>query len=263
MAYTKENFKKDTFILQMLVSRDFKLKYRRSFLGILWSILNPLLMMIVMSVVFSFIFRFSIENYALYLILGMTLFNLMAVSTNAGVMSIINAAPLIKKIRVNKLVFPLETVVFELVNYALSLVAVALVIAYQLISGESIPLTLNIFFLPLLLFYMLMFCAGLSLLLSALAVFFRDIIYLWGVVILAWTYATPLFYSVNDLAPWVKDVMNFNPMYHFVNYIREIVLWGTTPSLTENFICFAVAIASLALGLFVFRKTEKRFILHV
>ena len=258
MAYTRENFKKDSFILQMLVSRDFKLKYRRSFLGIVWSILNPLLMMIVIAAVFSFIFRFSIENYAVYLIMGMTLFNLMSVSTNAGVLSIVNAAPLIKKIRVNKLVFPLETVLFELVNYALSLIAVVLVMFYY----QVFP-TLNVFFMPLLLVYMLMFCTGLSLLLSALTVFFRDIIYLWSVVIIAWTYATPIFYSINDMAPWMQTVMSFNPMYHYVTYIREILLWGTTPGLLENLICFGAGLVSLVIGLLVFRKTEKRFILHV
>jgi len=258
MAYTRENLKKDGFILRMLVSRDFKLKYRRSFLGVLWSILNPLLMMIIMAAIFTFMFQRTIENYAVYLILGMTLFNLMSLSTNGGVMSIINAAPLIKKIRVNKLVFPLETVLFELLNYALSLIAVALVMLFF----KIIP-TPNLLLLPVLLIYVLMFCAGLSLMLSALTVFFRDIIYLWGVIIIAWTYATPLFYSYNDLAPWMQSIMRFNPMYHYVDYIRQIALWGTTPSLHDNLVCLLCALVALALGLFVFRKTQNRFILYV
>ena len=260
MAYTRENFKRDSFITQMLVSRDFKLKYRRSFLGIVWSILNPLLMMLVLAAVFSFFFERSgsIENFAVYLIIGLTLFNLMSVSTGSGVMSIINAAPLIKKIRVNKLVFPLETVLFELVNYALSLIAVALVMLYYHIFP-----TLNILLLPLLLVYMLMFCTGLSLLLSALTVFFRDIIHLWSVVTLAWMYATPIIYPYTILEEWMKTVMGFNPMYHYVTYAREILMWGNTPGLIENLICFGAGLVSLSLGLFVFRKTEKRFILHV
>jgi len=259
MAYTRENFKKDFFILQMLVSKDFKLKYRRSFLGVVWSILNPLLMMMVMAFVFSNIFRFQIENYPVYLIIGLTLFSLLTVSTNSGVLSIINAAPLIKKIRVNKLIFPVQTVMFELVNYALSLVAVVLVMLYY----QILP-TLNIFFLPLLLFYLLMFCIGLSMLLSALAVFFRDIIYLWGVVILAWTYATPIFYSLEGIEPgMLTTVMNFNPMYHYVTYMREILLWGTTPSLETNLICLSAGLASLLIGVLVFKKVERKFILHV
>jgi len=259
MAYTRENFKKDFFILQMLVSKDFKLKYRRSFLGVVWSILNPLLMMMVMAFVFSNIFRFQIENYPVYLIIGLTLFNLLTVSTNSGVLSIINAAPLIKKIRVNKLIFPVQTVMFELVNYALSLVAVVLVMLYY----QIIP-TPNILLLPLLLFYLLMFCIGLSMLLSALAVFFRDIIYLWGVVILAWTYATPIFYSLEGIEPgMLTTVMNFNPMFHFVTYMREILLWGTTPSIETNLICLGAGLASLVVGVLVFKKVERKFILHV
>lgn len=258
MAYTLENFKKDKFILTSLVSRDFKLKYRRSILGIVWSVLNPLLMMMVIAAVFSFIFRFDIQNFAVYLILGQTIFNLMSASTSAGVVSIIMAAPLIKKIRVNKLLFPLETVLFELLNFALSLIAVVIV----MIFFKIMP-TLNLLFLPLLLVYVLLFCVGLALLLSALAVFFRDIIYLWGVVLIAWTYATPLFYPFEALEPWMQQVLQYNPMYHYVTYFRQIALYGTTPSLVENLICLGMALAVLILGYLVFRANERKFILHV
>jgi ABC-2 type transport system permease protein len=258
MAYTLENFKKDKFILTSLVMRDFKLKYRRSVLGIVWSVLNPLLMMIVIAAVFAYMFRFDIEHFAVYLILGQTIFNLMSASTGAGVTSIISAAPLIKKIRVNKVLFPLETVLFELLNFALSLIAVAIVMAFY----QIMP-TLNLLFLPLLVFYVVVFCVGLSLLLSALAVFFRDVIYLWGVVLIAWTYATPLFYPYEALPDFMKQVMLYNPMYHYVTYFRDIALYGTTPSLIENLICIGMALAMLALGYLVFRRTERKFILHV
>ncbi|MDR1082608.1 MAG: ABC transporter permease [Coriobacteriales bacterium] len=258
MAYSKEKLKKDGFILSMLVSRDFKLKYRRSILGILWSVLNPLLMMMVLAAVFSFVFRFDIENFALYLILGQSIFNLMSSSTSSGVTSIINAAPLIKKIRVNKLVFPLEAVLFELLNFALSLIAVLIVMIFYRIAP-----TLNLVFLPLLLIYVLIFCVGLSLLLSALAVFFRDVIYLWSVVLIAWTYATPLFYPIELLSPLMQRVMEFNPMYHYVTYFREIALWGITPGLTENLICLGMALVVLGVGFLVFRRTERKFILYV
>jgi ABC-2 type transport system permease protein len=258
MAVTLASLKKDGFILSSLVSRDFKLKYRRSLLGIVWSVLNPLLQMIVLSAIFSFIFRFDIENFPLYLILGQILFNFMSTSTSTGVVSIIESAPLIKKIRVNKFIFPLEKVLFELVNFALSLIAVLLVMLYY----QVVP-TANILLLPLLLVYMLLFCSGLSLLLAALAVFFRDIIYLWGVVTLTWTYATPLFYPISALADWMQNIMQFNPMYHYVTYFREIALWHTTPSLLENLLCLGMALVTFALGLWVFRATQKKFILYV
>lgn len=250
---------KNRFVLFSLVSKDFKLKYRRSVLGILWSILNPLLMMIVLSAVFSMFLRFgNIENYPLYLILGTVLFSFMQNSTTAAMWSIIEAAPLIKKVRVEKLIFPLEKSAFELVNFAISLVAVICVMIFFKVTP-----TFNLIFLPLLLFYVLLFSAGLGLLLAALAVFFRDICHLWGVVTTAWTYGTPIFYPLELLDPALQKAMEFNPMYHYITYFRDIVMWNTNPGIKENLICLAMALITFAIGFLVFRKTESKFIFYV
>lgn len=255
---TKLFSKHNWFILTSLVSKDFKLKYRRSTLGMFWSVLNPFLMMCVLTAVFSFMFRFDIEYYPLYLILGTTLFSLMGDSTTNAMNSIIDSAPLIKKIRIEKIIFPFEKVVFQLINYCLSLIAVAVV----MIFFQVVP-TVNLLFLPLLLLYVLMFSAGLGFLLSALVVFFRDISHLWSVVITAWTYATPLFYPMSILPDWMQSAMNFNPMYQYVTYLRDIALWGITPSLEQNLICFAIGAVMLLVGYLVFRKLQKKFILYV
>lgn len=251
-------FRRNWFIISSLVSRDFKLKYRRSILGVLWSVLNPLLMMLVLTAVFSTIFRFDIPNFPLYLILGQTLFSLMSDTTQSAMQSIIGSASMIKKIRIEKMLFPLEKALFTLLNFAISLIAVVAV----MIVLKVYP-TINLLYLPLLFIYIFMFSLGLGLLLSALAVFFRDIIHLWGVVLMAWMYATPIFYPVSILSPWMMQIMEFNPMYYYVTYFREIILWGTAPSLTENLICFGCGIVALAIGILVFRKTEKKFILYV
>lgn len=227
-------------------------------LGVLWSVLNPLLMMIVLSAVFSQFFRFDIENFPVYLILGSTLFTLMADSTTQAMYSIIESSALIKKIKIEKMLFPLEKVLFQLVNYCLSLIAVAAVMIFF-----QIPPTANLLFLPLLLFYVLLFSAGLGFLLSSLVVFFRDIGHLWGVVITAWTYATPLFYPVSILPDWMIPVMDWNPMYHYVTYLRDIALWGNTPGLMENLLCLGMGVLMLVIGVVVFRKLEKKFILYV
>lgn len=258
MSDLKAQFKKDWFVLTSLVSKDFKLKYRRSALGVLWSVLNPLLMMIVLTAVFSTVFRFQIENFALYLILGQTLFGLMSDATSGAMSSIIDSASLIKKIRINKILFPLEKVAFALVNFVISLIAVVAV----MIFFQVVP-TLNLLLLPVLLLYVFVFSLGLGLLISALSVFFRDVMHLWSVVLTAWTYATPLFYPIEILPDFLAPLMQFNPMYHYVTYFREIALWGTTPSLTENLICIGCAVAALALGYAVFRAKEKKFILYV
>lgn len=258
MMSSRDALKRDWFILSSLVSKDFKLKYRRSLLGVLWSVLNPLLMMIVLTAVFSAFFKFQIENFPLYLILGQTLFTFMSEATSGAMTSIVDSAPLIKKIRISKMLFPLEKVLFSMLNFAISLIAVAVVIAFFRIAP-----TANILLLPFLLACVFMFSLGLGLILSALSVFFRDVIHLWGVVLTAWTYATPLFYPVDILPDWMMTVMGFNPMYHYVTYFREIVLWGTTPGVVENFACFAFGVVTLVVGIAVFQRCQKKFILYV
>lgn len=246
------------FVLSTLVSRDFKLKYRRSILGVLWSVLNPLLMMVIMSAVFSYMFRFSIENYPVYLIMGQIVFSLMNDATGSGMRSIIDAAPLIKKVRIEKIVFPFEKVLFSLVNFAISLIAVLAVMLFFRIMP-----TVNMVFLPLLLFYLVLFCAGLALLLSALAVFFRDVLHLWSVITTAWMYATPIFYPLDLLPPFLQEAMVFNPMFQYITYFRNIMMNGTCPTLETNLICLGMGLVTFAIGLAVFRKTERKFILYV
>lgn len=251
-------YRKNWFILRTLVSKDFKLRYRRSVLGVAWSVLNPLLMMVVLTAVFSFMFRFSIENYPLYLILGNILFALMADSTNAAMESITGASALIKKIRIEKLIFPLEAVAFQLVSFAVSLIAVALVMIYF----QIVP-TINMLLLPVLMVFVLVFSLGLGMLLAALAVFFRDVRHLWGVVLTAWTYATPLFWPVDLIEGWMMVVEQFNPMYHYVTYFRDIMMWNITPSLAEHGICLLMAVVTFIVGFIVFRKSESKFILYI
>lgn len=256
--FSSANARRNWFTITSLVSRDFKLKYRRSVLGVLWSVLNPLLMMIVLSVVFSTFFKFSIENYPLYVILGNVMFALMADSTSGAMNSIIESSSLIKKIRIEKLIFPVEKVIFQLVNFCISLIAVAAVmIFFQVMPHVSLAA------LPLLLLYVVLFSAGVGMALSALAVFFRDVCHLWGVIITAWTYATPLFYPVEILPDWAMPLMQYNPMYHYVSYFRDLILSGTVPGLQENLLCLGMALVAFAIGLLLFKKTEKKFILYV
>lgn len=251
-------FKKNWFILTSLISRDFKLKYRRSALGVIWSVLNPLLMMCVMAAVFSIAFRFQIENFPVYLILGTTLFTLMSDSTTDAMKSIIESASLIKKIRIEKIIFPIEKVLFQLINFLFALVAAAAVMLFF----QIMP-TWNLLFLPFLIACVLLFSMGLGLLLSALAVFFRDVIHLWGVITTAWSYATPLFYPVEILPEWLAPAMNFNPMYQYINFFRQIGLWGQTPSLEAFGACLGMALITFGVGLLVFRKLQNKFILHI
>ena len=178
--------------------------------------------------------------------------------SNSAMTSIVDSAPLIKKIRIDKIIFPIEKSLFQLVNFAISLIAVGIVMIFLQIQP-----TINLILLPLLLLFVIMFSIGLGLLLATLAVFFRDIVHIWGVVITAWTYATPLFYPVGILPNWMLALEAYNPMYHYVQYFRDIALWGNTPTLMENLICLAIAAITLLIGLIFFRLSQKKFILYV
>jgi ABC-2 type transport system permease protein len=257
--------KSTLFILQQLVTKDFKLKYRRSVLGVLWSVLNPLLMMAVLTVVFSNMFRFDIAYYPFYLILGMTLFTLMNDATTTAMTSIIDSAGLLKKVRVAKAVFPVEKVLFSLVNYVFAFVAVLVVMLVL-----RVPLSPTMFAWPLLVLYVVVFCVGLGLILSSLAVFFRDVIHLWSVVTMAWNYLTPIFWPEEyltslqgGLGTLLLTIEQFNPMYYYVSYLRQIMMYQTLPDLGFNLICVAFALVTLAVGVLVFRKTQSKFILYI
>ena len=270
-SHAKNDYEKDKFILRQLVTKDFKIKYRRSVLGVAWSVLNPLLMMIVMSIVFSTIFAqgrngsITPEMYPLYLIVGNVTFSVMSESTNQALMSIIWASSLLKKVKVHRWVFPVQKVLFSLVNFAFSLVAVALVMFWF----HVVP-TWHLILLPVCLFLLMCFCMGLGLMLSALAVFFRDVIHLWSVVITAWNYLTPVFWPesyLDNLSGGLQGLLltveHLNPMYYFISYMRQIMMYGTMPDLQFNLMCLLFAVVTFAVGLFVFRKTEHKFILYI
>ena len=264
IVHVSSAYAKDRFILQQLVNKDFKLRYRRSVLGVVWSVLNPLLMMIIMSFVFSYFLRgSSVENYPLYLIVGNITFSLMNESTSSGLRSIIDAAPLLKKVKVDRWVVPVQKVFSAAFNFSFSLIAVAVVMLFF----RVVP-TWHILWMFPALALLMVFCMGISLLIGSLAVFFRDMIHLWSVVITAWTYLTPIFWDLslltNSSAPWfVIAVVKLNPMYNYLEMMRCAIVYQTSPSATVILLCVAWALALLALGYLVFRKTEHKFILYI
>ena len=266
-THAKTGFQKDIFILKQLVSKDFKIKYRRSFLGVAWSVLNPLLMMIVMAIVFTTIFAqgrngsITPEMYPLYLIVGNVTFAVMSDSTSQALSSIIQASSLLKKVKVHRFVFPVQKVLFSLVNFAFSLIAVAIVMLWF----RVIP-TWHLLLLPVCLILLMFFCMGVGLLLSAATVFFRDVMHLWSVVLTAWTYFTPIFWTTDYILkmPHILRVLMYaNPMYNYLQFMREIFLFQTCPTPLEFGLCVAWAVIAMAIGYTVFHKNEHKFILYI
>lgn len=260
--------KNSLYLLYNLIAKEFKLKYRRSVLGVVWSVLNPLLMMIVMALIFSNVFRFQFDMYpfAVYLILGQTIFAIFQDGTNGALRSIVDSASLIKKIKINKIIFPTEKVLFAVVNFFFSLIAVIAVMAFF----GMVP-SLYALLTPLLIALLAIFTLGVGYIISALAVFFRDVIHLWSVLTTIWFYFTPIFWPYEVLAsvglPWVVDLVQFNPMYHFVSSFRQMVTGIALPSDlslgVEFALCTLFAFVTLGVGILVFKKLERKFILYV
>ena len=246
------------WLLYELVLRDLKIKYRSSVLGYLWSLLNPLMMMTVLTIVFSTLFRFDIPNYPVYLLSGQLIYSFFSEATNMSMSSIINSASLIKKVYIPKYIFPVSRVLSSFVTLLLSLLAMVIVMVVT-----HVKFTWVILFFPIPLIYILVFSIGMGLLLSVLAVYFRDVIHLYSVLLSAWMYLTPIMYPINMVPDYVKRFIFWNPMYYFVEIFRQIVLYGEWPSLEMHLICLGFALLALVTGLFVFYKNQKNFILHV
>ena len=254
---------KDRYILQQLVTKDFKLRYRRSILGVVWSVLNPLLMMIIMSFVFQYFLRSNLEHYSLYLIVGNITFALMNDATNGGLRSIIDASSLLKKVKVDRWVFPVQKVFSAAVNFAFSLIAVAIVMVF-----DGVMPTIHVLWFVVGLVLVMLFSIGIGLFIGALAVFFRDMIHLWSVVLTAWTYLTPIFWDLslltNSNAPRIVVwIVKANPMYNYLEIMRSAFVYQNSPSVTVLALAAIWAVIALVIGITVFKKTEHKFILYI
>ena len=254
------DFKRFLPLLKNLVSKDFKIKYRRSFLGVAWSVLNPLLTMLVLTKVFQMLLRIRVENFATFYIIGSSLWNFFSESTSMSMTSILGAAPLIKKVYIPKYMFPLEKCLFALVNFFFSMIAAIVV---MLIQGVYPTLTALLFPIPVM--YVFIFACGFSLLLSAITVYFRDIAHLYSVLLTLWMYLTPILYNDELLNghKFIETVVHLNPMYYYVTYFRDVMMYGTVPGLRDNLICIVSSLLFFVIGALVFRKAQNKFILHI
>ena len=246
------------FLIEQLVARDFKTKYKRSVLGYLWSFLNPLLTMLVQYIVFSTIFKSGIDNYPVYLLSGIILFNFFSEAVGQGLMSIVYNAALITKVYVPKYIYPVTKVASTSINLFISVIPLLLV---TLMTGVKI--TPAILLLPFVLACLLMFCVGMVLMLSAATVFFRDTQYLWGIFSMVWMYATPLFYPENIIPAKFRIIQTVNPMYHLIKFTRIILIEGVSPAPMQYGTCILSAVVTCLLGAIVFKRTQNKFILYI
>ena len=254
-----DTFLRYKYLLVCLVDRDYKVKYRRSVFGILWSMLNPIMMMIILNAVFSRVFRADIENFPVYLLTGQLVFSFFNEASSSAIFSVVEASALIKKIYVPKYVFPLERVLFGFVNMVFSLSALIILMIVQ-----KVKVTVVTLLFPIPLIALFLFTCGWSFLISALCVYFRDLKHLYSVLMTAWMYITPIMYPIEYLSgSWVYKIVMLNPLTWYVQYFRQIVMYHTLPTLEMNLVCFGEGILMMIIGLLSFRKLQDKFILHI
>lgn len=246
------------FLIRQLVSRDFKTKYKRSVLGMLWSFLNPLLTMLVQYFVFSTIFKQEIPHYAAYLLVGVVLFNFFNEVCNMSLYSILGNASLITKVYMPKYIYPLTRVLSSIVNLGIALIPMIIVCLSTGVRFEKSAI-LALYFI----FCLMIFAMGMAFLLSSAMVFFRDTQFLWSVFSMIWMYATPIFYPESILPEEFRFVLNINPLYHFLKNTRICLLSGVSPEPNVYFQCMIISLAMLGLGAWVFKKSQDKFVLYL
>jgi ABC-type polysaccharide/polyol phosphate export permease len=259
------------YLLSNLVRRDLKVRYRNSVLGILWSLLSPLLMMLVFSLIFAkLIPREDIRQYAVFFLVGLLPWNFFSGSMMSGTTSVTGSSQLVKKVYFPRALLPAASTISNLVNF---LIAFLVLIVFLYASG--LGLTIHSLWVPPLLIVQLIFILGLVLLLSSLNVFYRDVIMILNVVLLAWFFLTPVIYPLDWLGE-TRTIMGvtfdpavvmrwINPMASIIDGYRT-VLWGTMGStgpapmdpiyLLRTFVTSAIV---FVLGFVAFMRTQHVF----
>lgn len=246
-------------LLRLLVIKTVKLKYRRSFLGYLWSVLNPLLIMAVMTIVFSAMFSRNIDNFPVYLFCGQLLFNFMNQSTHQATESITHNAAMLKKTYVPKFIFTVAKVTSCAVDLLFSLGALLIVMIVTR-ARFSWYLLLT----PLVLLQLYLFCLGIGLFLAQACVFFRDVQFIYNAITTAWMYLSCIFYPIESLPEIVANLVRYcNPMYFYIAQFRALVHVGTLPDLYSFSAGCIAAVLTMVIGTWCFMKTEDNFILHI
>lgn len=258
MARYIQNFRKFQPLLSELVARDIKIKYRRSVLGVLWTLLNPLFMMIILSVVFSSIFKFDIENFPLYLLSGQVIFNFFNDATTSSMTSIIGSAALIKKVYVPKYLFVVSRVFSSFINLMAAFTALIFVMVAM---RAELHWTVILAVFPLTM--IVTFSLGMGMLLAALTVKFRDIMHLYSVFMTGLMYLTPVIYPMSILPEPVRLVVSLNPLTNIVEMFRDVMLYNAVPTFSSLLIGIIESIIILVLGMYVFYKNQDEFILNI
>ena len=253
-----EKIKRYQFLFSELVKRDFTKKYKRTMLGMAWSILSPLMTLLIMWIVFSNFFGGNMKHYVVYLFAGQLVFGYFTDSTNLSMNALVNNAGIFTKVNVPKYLFLLSQNVSSLINFGLTLL---LFFGFAALDGVTFTWKFLCLLYPIA--CLVTFNIGMGMILSALYVFFRDMHYLWGVITQLLMWMSAIFYTIEGFSYKVQMMFLANPIYLYIRYFRKIVLDGVIPSPGFHLLAAAYALAALAIGTFVYRKYNHEFLYYV
>lgn len=245
-------------LIWALALKELKIRYKRSFLGFLWALLNPLLLMVVLTVVFSTIMRQRIPHYSVFLLSMLFPFTFFSQSLSYAAESIVGNGDLIKKVRIAKLVFPVAALVSNLINLVLSLIPLALIV---LMTGA--PFHWTWIYLPIPLLTLAVFTLGASFFFAAANVYYRDVSHILQIVLQLWLYATPILYDINIFPKTYHWLFKLNPLIFVLNGFRLSVYWGMLPEPQSIFASVACAVVSVMIGFAIFRRVQDKFVFYV
>ncbi len=246
------------FLFQELVKRDFTKKYKRTILGMAWSILSPLINLLVMWLVFSNLFGNNVDHYAIYLFAGQLVFSYFSDATNLGMNSLVANAGIFTKVNVPKYLFLFSQNVSSLINFGLTLL-----IFFGFVAFDGIPFTWKLLCLLFPVACLIVFNLGLGLILSALFVFFRDMQYLWGIMTQLLMWLSAVFYTIDSYTYTVQCMFLLNPIYLYIRYFRKIVIEGTIPTVQFHILAMAYALIVFGVGAYMYRKYNHEFLYYV
>lgn len=250
--------KKHQFLFEELVKRDFGKKYRGTSLGMLWSILSPLLSLFVMQFVFGRFFGNSTPHYVIYLFSGNTVLSFFRESTTTGMTALSSNATIFSKIPVPKYLFLFSKNISALINFLLTLV-----VYFAFVLGDGISLSPRMLLLVVPICCLTIFNVGVGMILSALFIFFRDMEYLYNIFLMLLTYLSAIFYTVDRFSPIQQKLFLLNPVYVYIRYFRLVVINNVTPSLVMNGLCFFYAAVAMAVGAYIYKKCNHQFIYYI
>jgi ABC-2 type transport system permease protein len=245
-------------LVMTLVARELKVRYRRSAIGFMWTMLQPLLMMCVFYLVFNNIFRFNLPNYPVYALAGTLFWNFFSQGIVSSMNSLRGNAPLLQKLPVPKIVFPLSTVISGVVNLLFAMVPM---LGLLLFVRHGIPW--SVLFLPVSILLAALFTLGAGLLLSPLAVFFMDIVELVGVLLTVLMYLTPIFYPMAIIPERIRWIVRYNPIRSILEVFRDPIHYGKVPPLEHLAVCVLIAVLALVAGAIAFHRSSDRIAFYV